>query len=282
MSRKTEVPHTGRLIRNGFRTSASPRWVWEAWANPARTSEWFTDRAEGEARAGSGITWYWDRFGYVVPYEVFAAVPDEQLVLTGQPPGRPRFYLEVEIEHHGGETLVTLINSGFLDGGAWDDEFEGISSGWQMALATLKLYLEKYFGRPRTQFMPMRPVRVDALPDLLPYYRTASGLARWLTDSGEVGEPNSRYALTLKGGGGWTGHVLVVTKAEVLLEANEIGGCVGLKAFAKAGEKSVNVWSPFGPSTPLIAKKPSLVGTSMATALTWSNLPLVLTISVTE
>ena len=35
------------------------------------------------------------------------------------------FLLEVTIAREGGETVVTLVNSGFLDGSQWDEEFEG-------------------------------------------------------------------------------------------------------------------------------------------------------------
>jgi uncharacterized protein YndB with AHSA1/START domain len=205
--------------------------VWEAWADPARLAQWFPDRAEGRAEEGAVQTWFFDRFKYALPYEVYSAVPGEHLVLTGQPPGRPRFFLEIEIARDAGSTLVTLTNSGFLDKDGWDDEYEGIVSGWHMSLALLKLYAEQYYGRARSQFFAMRPARYE-FRELLPFYREAGALARWLTVKGAIGDPGEPFALILTDGERLSGDVLAVTGWEVQLSWKEIDGCLALKGFA--------------------------------------------------
>jgi len=65
-----ERKHQGRMLRQEIRTTASPQRVWEAWADPARLSQWFADRARGEPRAGGTLTWCFDDFGHEFPYEV--------------------------------------------------------------------------------------------------------------------------------------------------------------------------------------------------------------------
>lgn len=231
MNSRKNPEHRGRTIRASISTTATPDRLWEAWADPAKLSHWFPDRAEGRAEQGAVQTWYFDRFGYSLPYEVYSAVPGEHLVLTGEPPGRPRFFLEIDIRRESGTTVLTLTNSGFLDADGWDEEYEGIVSGWKMSLGVLKLYAERYYGRPRTQFFVMRPAAFD-YRDLAAWYRSPEGLARWLTLSGGIGQVGDPYALTLIDGRQATGDVLALTSWEVLLSWTEISGVLALKAFS--------------------------------------------------
>jgi uncharacterized protein YndB with AHSA1/START domain len=231
MAEKRKPEHKGRTIHTSIRSSATPQQLWDAWADPAMLAHWFPDRAEGRAVEGSTLTWYFDRFEYAMPYEVYSAVPGEHLVLTGAPPGRPRFFLEIEITQQGGSTILELTNSGFLDKSGWDEEYEGILSGWRMALAMLKLYAERYFGVPRSQFFVMRPAPFE-YPDLRRYYRDRAGLAEWLTREGAIGEEGQPYALVLRSGQTATGDVMALTSWEVELSWREIDGCLGLKAFS--------------------------------------------------
>jgi uncharacterized protein YndB with AHSA1/START domain len=231
MTTKKRPAHQGKTIRTQIRTSASPDQLWEAWADPEKLAQWFPDRAEGRAAEGAVQTWYFDRFKYALPYEIASAVPGEHLVFTGQPPGRPRFFLEIEIAREGGSTRLTLANSGFLDKEGWDEEYEGIVSGWQMSLALLKLYVERYYGRARSQFFAMRPAQYS-YRDLLRLYREEDELSRWLTTAGRVGESGRPYELALREGGLATGEVLAVTGWEVLLSWNEIEGALALKGFS--------------------------------------------------
>lgn len=238
MTTRKNPEHKGRLLRASMKTAADPMQVWEAWADPAKLGHWFPDRADGRAVEGAVQTWFFDRFNYAMPYEVYSSVPGEHLVYTGQMPGRARFYLEIDITREAGTTVLTLTNSGFLDKDGWDDEYEGIASGWQMALAMLKQYVEQYFGRPRVQFFAMRPAQYE-FADLLPHYRDATLLAEWLTTSGAVGNTGDQYALALQDGGRASGEVLAVTGWEVQLSWTEIAGVLALKGFAMGPSRAI-------------------------------------------
>jgi uncharacterized protein YndB with AHSA1/START domain len=230
MTQNKKPEHRGRIIKTAIRSSATPEQLFEAWADPEKLAQWFPDRAEGRAVEGGVQQWFFDRFDYALPYEVSAATPGEHLVYTGEIPGRPRFFLEIEIRREAGSTLLTLTNSGFLDKDGWDEEYEGISSGWQMALALLKLYGERYYGAPRAQFFAMRPASFE-YADLLPFYTRRERLASWLTKSGAIDEVGQRYSLELHDGGSATGDILAITGWEVLLSWEEIGGALALKGF---------------------------------------------------
>lgn len=227
-------PHRGRIIRTVIRTRTDPDRLWQAWADPARLAQWFPDRAEGHAVEGAVQTWFFDRFGYELPYEVLTAVPGERLVLTGETPGRPRHYIEIEITTAEGVSTLTLTNSGFLDTDGWDEEYEGVASGWSMALGVLQEYVERHYGRPRAQFFAMRPAAFE-YGDLPAYFRGEAGLRAWLTTEGHVGEPGERCSLVLHDGQHLTGRVLAATGWELLLSWDEIDGVMALKAFGLGG-----------------------------------------------
>jgi uncharacterized protein YndB with AHSA1/START domain len=241
----TERRHRGRQLVVEMRTRATPQEVYEAWADPEEIARWFVDSsrldtARGKAEVGSIFTWIFEKFGYEIPYEVVAADPGRRFALGGEAPKSGPFLLEVTIEREGGETLVTLVNSGFLDGAEWDEEFEGIVSGWTNALAALKLYLEKYRGRPKTAILAMKPTgHDDPYSRLLPYYATAEGLNRWLTTSAQIGEVGEPCSLRFASGRRLTGRVLTKTAWEMALSWEEIHGMLELKGFRFPGAGKV-------------------------------------------
>ena len=235
------IEHRGRKILAEIRTSATPEQVYEAWADPEKIAHWFPDKAQGKAEPGATITWIFERFNYTIPYEVLAAEPGKRFAIRwNPPPGMSAGILEVTITKEGGETVMRLVNSGFREGAEWNDEYDGVDSGWIMALALLKHYVENYFGTPRSSFQAMRPANF-AFADVLPFHRTAEGLRKWLTTSGEFGDAGEKFALALREGGAVTGRVLAKSKWETTLGWEEIRGVLELKAFAMGPQKMVCV-----------------------------------------
>jgi uncharacterized protein YndB with AHSA1/START domain len=231
------IEHIGRILRAEIGTKATPRQAYDAWADPEKIAHWFPDRAEGKAEPGATITWIFDKFNYRIPYEVLIARPAEKFAIRwNPPPGRNPGILEVTISKEGGETVVRLVNSGFREGAEWNEEFEGIDSGWRMSLALLKHYLDKYFGTSRHSFLVMRPAEFS-FEQLVPLYRTEPGLKKWLTKSGKYGEVGESFSLELQEGGQASGHVLAKSNRETALSWDEIHGVLELKAFSMGPEK---------------------------------------------
>src|SRR4029450_3501507 len=123
---------------------------------------------------------------------------------------------EVKIERDGGETRVTLVNSGFLDGSEWDEEFESIVSGGTHSLSLLEQDVEDCHGRPKTTMLLMQPASYG-YSSLLPFYGTAEGLDRWLTTSAVIGDTGGSCVLRLHDGRTVTGRVLSKTGWEMAL-----------------------------------------------------------------
>jgi len=238
-----KLEHGGRVIRGEIRTSASPEQVWEAWTDPQKISQWFTDRAEGRPEVGTTFMWYFDRFNYALPYTVAAAEPGRQFALRWDQPGSgyPPGLLEITIHREGGETVLRLVNSGFKESADWNDEYEGIVSGWRMSLAILKHYLENYFGQPKSQLLIMRPAHFE-YAQLKPYFLREEFLAKWLTQAGDVGSPRQRYQFVLRDGSKMSGRLLAETQREVTLSWDEMRATFEMKAFAFGpGKRMVGV-----------------------------------------
>jgi hypothetical protein len=126
--------------------------------------------------------------------------------------------------------VVRLLNSGFSPDAKFDDEFEGVVSGWKMALATLKYWLEHHDRATRTHRLVIEPAQYEwsALSTL---FSTREGRRRWL-------EP------TLQA----DAETLVDTGREVLLAWPQRQGVIGLKAFRMGPQPVVaadlSSWSP--------------------------------------
>lgn len=249
----TRRRHHGRAVRKEIEIDASPEALWDAWAKPEEIARWFVDRAEGEMAAGATVTWVFERFGYRLPIEVYDAEPGEYLAFGGEVPGRPPALQEVLIRREGGTTVLRLVNSGFLEGPEWDEELEGVDSGWEHALATLKRYLERYRGRDRAHHLALRPAGAFAFDALAPLYTTRAGLESWLAAArlgAEPLEPGTGVRLDLGGGLTLDGEVLARSAWEVLLSWPELDGVLGLKGFrfgeGRAVALALSSWPPPG------------------------------------
>jgi uncharacterized protein YndB with AHSA1/START domain len=241
MAQEKSFDHKGRMIRAEIETSATPLQAWEAWADPEKIAQWFTDRASGgEAKPGGTMAWFFDKFGYALPYTVLDAEPGKLFVLKWEPPQGDTGILEVRIEQQGGTTLVKLINSGFREDAAWNDEYEGVASGWKMALAILKHYLENHFARAKTMILVLRPASFN-YEQLREYFLDESKLARWLTTSGSIGKVGDSCELKLRDDGMLHGQVLAVTRREVTVSWKEIGGTLELKGFSMGPQRLLGV-----------------------------------------
>lgn len=221
-----------------LRTTASPMQVWQAWAEPAHVRRWFTDDARGEPVPGGELVHVFSRYGIEVSYRVLEAEPGRLLVVEGTSPLGAAFRQEVRIEREGGETVLHLTHSGFGADAGWDDEYEGVDSGWKLALAVLRLYLERYFGRDRAGFYVERPAAFEHAA-LQPLYRTEAGLARWFTTAGSlegrtVGDP---VRLELRGGRTLSGRLIADSGRELALSWDEIDGFLELKAIDMGAQR---------------------------------------------
>ena len=142
--------------------AVSPDAVWQAITSPDEITRWFASHAE--VVSGAGGTWMisWDgNWPWKTEIEIWE--PNRRLRLIDRN-ARPYdiqgkavdasvrampIALDWHIEAKEGTTTLRLVHSGFGRGGAWDDEFEGVSVGWPLELHGLKHYLEHHRGERR-------------------------------------------------------------------------------------------------------------------------------------
>lgn len=257
----TPLEHRGRRLEKEIRIHAPAEKVWEAWADPVKISQWFVDRAEGFAETGATIQWFFDDFNFSMSYHVLRSERGKSYVIrwADAPAGREPGLFEVTLSHAGGETTLRLVESGFREGAEWDEEYEGVSSGWAMALALLKQYGENYFGQPRTTWMLLREAEYIAERNLA-LQRTTEGLAKWLTRSGSVGAVGEPCRLELQSGATVSGRVLALTKRETCVGWEEVHGALEFKSFAMGPQKMIGLrasaWADGGAR--LEAAKPAM------------------------
>lgn len=233
MTNVKKIEHTGRVIRDEIRIEASPEDVYRAWTEPDGITGWFISRMDGRMEVGESVTWFWESTGTGMTQRIVDLDPPHKIIAAMDLPDGVS-HMELTIEQDGGHSILRIVQSGFGEGPDWDDQYEGMMSGWMVALGVLKLFLERYNGRPRREILVLGdgPYEPDQIRKL---QRTEGGLAKWLTESGapgtEVGDP---VHLVLAGGRTLTGKVLRNTPYEALWSWDEIDGVVELKAFRGA------------------------------------------------
>jgi uncharacterized protein YndB with AHSA1/START domain len=227
--------HHGRVIDTSVRLKTTPMKAWEAWADPQQIANWFVDRAEGEAQPGGTMKWFFDAFNYALDVPIVEAEPGRTFVTGGGsqpgPDGLP-YLMEITIKKDGDTTVMNLVNSGFSEKPEKDGSFRDTESGWHCALATMKLWLERYpdLRRRRTILMRPAPHQPERLQSL---YATPEGRRQWLAPGIPV-----------------DGETLAQTGTEVLLDWPAERAALGLKSFGMGPQQMVALdlsqWSDTG------------------------------------
>ncbi|MEO8200119.1 MAG: SRPBCC domain-containing protein [Gemmatimonadota bacterium] len=224
--------HLGRCIEVAIVTRATPARVWDAWTDPDRLVEWFADRVEGSLEEGR-IAWSFERLKSTMAFRVVAVTVGARLLLESL--DREPRRLELLIGGVPGGTEVRVIDSGFSNAGAEDEDFVAADSGWRIALPILRYYVEFHFNQPRESFFVLRPARFT--PSLLSrLYREPDGLKEWLSDGGSLGTPGGRVHLALKDGETLRGDMLADTGTELAMAWDEIAGVLQFKTCVLPGE----------------------------------------------
>src|SRR2546428_4509273 len=128
---------------------------------------------------------------------------------------------EIDVAREGGQTVVKVVCSGFGEGAAWDELYEGMKGGQPGLMKAVKHYLDEHFGERRRVVSVMRET---ARPAETSRFLTEPFLTRWLAQEAEVGRPGDKARLVLRGGGTWTGIVNTAAEGVLDMSCEEIGG----------------------------------------------------------
>jgi hypothetical protein len=128
---------------------------------------WFPADARVTPGAGGSV---WMSFGegmaWETPIEIWE--PGRRLRTVDPPPMTTA--VDYIIEAKGGETTLRIVHSGFA-ADTWDDEMDTLNAGWRTFAQTLKHYLERHRGEPRTyaayRHTPVELPRSEIFPRML-------------------------------------------------------------------------------------------------------------------
>jgi len=151
-----------RAFEMTIEIAVSPDAVWQALTDQDEVVRWFASRADITPGVGGKWMISWDgNWPWNTVIEIWEPQRHLRLVDRNARPydaqGKAALAavdplpiaIDWYLEGESGETKLRLVHSGFGRGGAWDDEFEGVSVGWQMELNALKYYLERHRGEAR-------------------------------------------------------------------------------------------------------------------------------------
>jgi uncharacterized protein YndB with AHSA1/START domain len=134
-----------RKIELAVEVPGTPEEVWEAIATGPGISSWFIPMAV-EEREGGAVTFDWGPDYGQDTGRVTAWDPPRRVVFEGGGEQALAFEWLVEAKD-GGTCVVSLVNSGFGEGEEWDDQYHGMTEGWQLFLDHLRLQRTTFPGR---------------------------------------------------------------------------------------------------------------------------------------
>ena len=138
--------------------------VWKALTDASEITRWFATDATIEPQTGGtwSLNWYGD-FPWNSRIEIFEPNQHLRIVMNQGPhaahdsgsaestqavPVMVDYYLESQ----GGQTTLRIVHSGFGAGADWDEEYEGVRTGWEFEIQILRHYLENHRSQPRHMF----------------------------------------------------------------------------------------------------------------------------------
>jgi uncharacterized protein YndB with AHSA1/START domain len=254
----------GRTVEVEIVTRAHPARVWEAWTDPLRLVEWFADRVNGAPNPGGLVSWSFDRLQSEMSFRVSPQTAPGDLILESTTTVSSRLEVSIGAAHDG--TRVRLVHSGLPEDPSWDDDFSAIASGWRLALAVLRYYVEFHFAQARRQFFVNRLGRFP-LARLATLFRDPSGLQEWLTDGGSMGTPGGRVHLALKSGEMLRGDMLADTGTDLAMAWDEIGGVLQLRTLPVPRDRGVRSLCAMGWGWGISAERAEQIERDLATAL---------------
>lgn len=157
------MPNETRSVDVALDIAAPVDVVWRALTDPDELVCWFPYQAQVTPGAGGAVTWSWDeKWTWESAIDLWEPGRRLRLVQDAQrpfdveggvlPPGEvaaARMIMDFTLETLLGATRLRLVHSGFGRGSAWDDELDGVRTGWGHELRNLAFYLERHRGKQR-------------------------------------------------------------------------------------------------------------------------------------
>ncbi len=117
--------------------------VFEAFADPAITSQFWFTRGSGRLESGARVEWHWDMYGFSMPVAVKAVEPGRRIVVDWGTGAEATAIEWTFTALKDGTTFVSIVNSGFAGGpDTAVRQALDATEGFAFVLAGLKALLE--------------------------------------------------------------------------------------------------------------------------------------------
>jgi len=208
MSIKKE-PNGRRSVQVEVEVPGTPEQVWEAIASGPGVSSWFVP-CEIEGGVGGTVTSHFgggmDSVATITKWDPPQGFSAESSHGEGMPP----FATEWQIEARGGgKCLVRVVNSLVAEPDDWDNQLDGLESGWPAFFRILRMYLEHFAGQPGAffQLTAMPPAGSGGWDKLATKLHLAGSMVGERRNAGEGAPPLGGIVESVEGGD--HAHVLV-------------------------------------------------------------------------
>lgn len=135
--------------------AGTPEEVWTAIATGPGITSWYVPHVVEEREGGAATASFGPEPEMQAPGRVAAWEPPRRIVFDGGDPDEGLAF-EWLIEATSGSTcVVRLVNSGFLEGGEWDEYYDAMHEGWRIFLSNLQLHCAHFAGQAATASLPM-------------------------------------------------------------------------------------------------------------------------------
>ncbi|HEX7138422.1 MAG TPA: SRPBCC domain-containing protein [Vicinamibacterales bacterium] len=228
--------------------------VWNAFAKAEELVRWFPMQATVKPGPGGSVTMGWTgafqgvmRIDRWEPPRLLRLIDenarpyDADGSRVGESQAAPaQVVVEVLLETREGATRLRLVHSGFGQGAAWDDEIEGISTGWPFELRGLRLYLTRFRGRNR-QAAYASASSPMSISDGWKRLVGKDGVTV-TADKLEEGRP---YSVSLPSGERFTGDIMLhIPGRELAGTARELGGGLfRICSYPAGGRSGYVLWA---------------------------------------
>ncbi len=162
---RNDMSESERSIELEVEVPGTPEEVWQAIATGPGISSWYVPHVVEEREGGVATASFGEGPEMQIPGRVAVWEPPHRIVFDGGE-GVDGLAFEWLVEaRDGGTCVVRLVNSGFGEGGDWDDQYDGLTQGWQLFLFNLQLHCRHFAGEDAVSMLPVgswAPARDEA------------------------------------------------------------------------------------------------------------------------
>ena len=143
-----------RKVENSISIKATPEKIFTAFLDPKMLRDWWgVERTLIEAREGGNYALAWgvseNSFGYVTTGRFETFEENKALKISNFLYFNPKMEilgptcLNIKVSNHKEVPILTVCQSGYLEGGDWEWYYKAVYESWPGVLMHLKTYLEK-------------------------------------------------------------------------------------------------------------------------------------------